>query len=1102
MASGGTVHEGEYLDIDDKIRLQDAIVAVEAMRDPQQRQAVLSELRRELAPEFYLEATDADATAIFRECDRLGGLWRLIRVVRFVGGPSEAVNQLEALAGELIPPSVLSPAEHERLEVLLATFPSSEFREILEAEELSAYQNIETENVANIIQQLQGGTQDNSDARLAFLIFLELCSHRAVDDYIGFQLHKIVHNVSVRSGLDSKVDEYCHRLSGSALSRDKKSSGGQVDPHRETEMPTLGPPTSGENEVRIPTLSTNLSDSAFEVGPAIMGGVPPQNPNFTGRDAMLQELRTALREHNRAAVLPHTLHGLGGVGKSQLAIEYARRFQGDYELIWWIPADDMTYIRRSFVSLARRLNLPESNDKAYTVQTVLDQLRIGRPTPKWLLIYDGADDPALLHDYLPSGSGHVLITSRNQGWVNQSTIIEVDVFDPEESVEFLTLRWDGIGRDEARVLADELGHLPLALDQAAAVHTETGMTMAEYLRLLRKSPGQMLDEGTAGNYPYSVARTWRLAYEKLREESAAAVQLLDVCSFLSSQPISVPMLASGRGAPLPSALAEALRDEIKMRRAVRDLGRYALAQLDTSRDFIKIHMLVRALVRDGLAEDVRNATERSAHELLALANPGTPDSSLTWSQHAQIAPHVIPSGVILSGDPHVRRIVLDQIRYFFVRGNYQDSRALAERAVEIWHGSLGPDDEMTLVANFHLGNALRALGENAKARKINEDTLERMILVLGPDHEHTLRMTNSHAADFRLLGDFSQAMELDNANLARYRSILDDGDPATLRSANNVAVDYRLIGDFPKAREIDEDNWRLRSSVLGENNPEVLSSANSVVRDMYGFGEYQEALSLQREILTKYEQLMQDHAFILLGRRNEAILLRKNGQYNEAVEVSDINFTLSKNRFGPEHEHTLAAMMTFSNSLRQTGDLLRARSVGDNALSIYRSNFGEEHPFTLACTVNLSIVLRAQGELEQAFDQDGKTLEALRQVVGPNHPYALCCLSNISNNLARMGRSDEARVMSEEALKRSRQARVKDHPYTLACAVNYALDLDAVGKKAEAAVLRSETIETMRSRLGTEHPERLTRSVTAGRNAIPRCQRRDRQAYPCGACGC
>src|SRR5262249_12374644 len=159
-------------------------------------------------------------------------------------------------------------------------------------------------------------------------------------------------------------------------------------------------------------------------------------------------------------------------------------------------------------------------------------------------------------------------------------------FNEGESREFLTRRWIGMSDDEADILASELGHLPLALDQAVAVHRETGMPLSEYLRLLRESPGQMLDEGQRSDYPRSDAKTCRLAFEQLKERSPGAAQLLQVCSFISSQNIAIPMLVRGRGASLPSPLAETLRDDIKLRSAIREIGRYALAQLDTRRDFI------------------------------------------------------------------------------------------------------------------------------------------------------------------------------------------------------------------------------------------------------------------------------------------------------------------------------------------------------------------------------------------------------------------------------------------------------------------------------------------------------------------------------------
>lgn len=831
------------------------------------------------------------------------------------------------------------------------------------------------------------------------------------------------------------------------------------------------------SEMSVPEWRSDLGKAhaaaAAVPAPAIMGGVPSQNLNFVGRAELLRKLRRLLRQHNRSAALPHTLQGLGGVGKSQLAAEYARKFQSDYELIWWVPSDDEISVRRALVSLARRLGLPESNDVMYTVEAVLDQLRVGRPAPNWLLIYDGVGEPGELRRYLASGPGHVLITSRSQSWVNQSTVVEVDVFTVEESIALLMRRWADISSADARVLADRLGYLPLALEQAVALHAETGMQLEEYIRLLEASPGRVLGEGDVGGYDHSVASTWRLAFDHLDEQSPAAARLLEVCAFLSSNPIAVPMLARGRGASLPIALAEALRDDIRMRRAVRDIARFGLAQLDTSHDSIKIHTLVRTLLRDGLLPEQRAVTERRAHELLALANPGTPDNDVTWSQHAQVAPHVGPSGVIGSGDPHVRRVVLDQIRYFFVIGDYAASTTLAEHAATTWCEMLGPDDEMTLVANFHLGNGLRALGDYARARAVNQDTLQRMQRALTQDNEHTLRMANSQGADYRLIGDFTRAKEIDEDNLERNRRVLGEGDPATLRSANNLAVDHRLLGHYLLARELDEDVLRRQTDILGDHNPEVFLSLTNVIRDLYGCGDYSAALAMAQEGVATYEQRLPNHGFVLLAKRNLAILVRKSGRYAEAVGLSEVNLDRARSRFGPKHEHSLSAMMTLSNALREYGDLARASTIGEDALDLYRAKFGDEHPFTLACASNLTTVWRAVDRVEEARTMGASTLDALERTLGSEHPYSLCSASNMSNNLFILGRHEAARELSEQVLARSLRVRSPDHPYTLACAANLCLDLDATGKPAEAAALRHDTRERMQRKLGADHPEVL-----------------------------
>jgi cellulose biosynthesis protein BcsQ/tetratricopeptide (TPR) repeat protein len=848
----------------------------------------------------------------------------------------------------------------------------------------------------------------------------------------------------------------------------------------ETNLAAAGALTAGAGVVPAETLPgrTVVVHEQLAGGPAIMGGVPPQNPNFTGREEMLHAIRSRFRGGGSSAALVHTLHGLGGVGKTQLAAEYAWQFQSDYGLIWWIQADDEVSVRRSLVSLARRIGLAESADTTVTVEAVLDQLRIGNPTARWLLVYDAADEPGMVRRYLPSGPGHVLITSRNRGWIGQTAVSEVDVFSLHESIEFLRNRWASITYEEAQALAGELGCLPLALEQAVAVHQETGMPLAEYIALIDARPTQVLDEGGTSAYPRSLVRTLGLAFSGLREASPGAAQLLEHCSFLSSSPIAVQMLARGRGAGLPAELAEVLRDDMKLRLAVRDIGRYALAQIDPGHDSIKIHMLVRALLRDGLSPEKRAAAEHATHELLALANPGSPDDDSTWSQHEQIAPHVIPSRVITSGDPHVRRIVIDQIRYFYVTGNYAESAALAGRAVDTWSGLLPPDDEMTLLAHFHRGNALRSLGHYAEARKINEQTFERMRATLGPEHEYTLRVANSRGADLRLFGNFRMANRVDRDTRTHYRNILDDDDPATLRSANNLAVDHRLLGMSAKALQIDEETLRRRARMLGDDHPEVLSSVTAVVRNLYDLGEYEHALVRARESLAKFVPLLPNHPFILLAKGNLAILERKAGHGPTALELSRANLDQAVSLFGRRHEHSLAAMMTLSNALRACAELTKALSAGEEALDRYRAQFGREHPFSLACAINLAITCRALGQIDRADSLDRATAEALARVLPANHPFSLCCACSLSNNLAAQGKAAEAHAASKDVHDRAQHALAPGHPMTLVLAANLALDLAATGAAQPAAALHGETVERLGTKLGPQHP--VTAAVQRG----------------------
>lgn len=1062
----------------DKERLMNAVNAVPIMQDPHQRQLVVDELIEEVGSHFdpaRFQGANFDNWSIVRTCISHNAVPYLVTMLRILGGASREWHQLDAVVREMFSAPALETATRDeirnQIRTLLQTVTNDALAPVLSHPALQGqipFENADVSNGAEAYEQLDALSTDSGPRTL--ILFLELAAHQLAESDM-VELHQLIDDFTAESDDRTAVRELCRSL------RRKPRNGvaiSEVSGSEQLDQSTLTGDSALGDDVTTSQLPTAESGLTSPTPPALWGGVPPRNSNFTGREDLLDRIHRSLGRHMQSTLIPQPLHGLGGVGKSQLAVEFAYRYQSGYQLVWWIPADDERSIRRSLVSLARRLGLSESEDVQDTVDTALDALRRGDPHSRWLLIYDNAAEPSVVHPYLPSGPGHVLITSRSRSWAGEANAIEVDVFSPDESTTLLQARWRELTDHDALALAKRLGHLPLALEQAVAVHAQTGIPLAEYLRALDSSPAAILHEGTPGGYPRSVAETFGLAFTRLREGSPTAAYLLELCAFLSSQPIAISLLTRGRGAQLSTELQSLLRDDIPLRRAIRDLGRYALAQLDPARDFIRIHNLVGAVLRDSIPQEQRDAIERQAHTVLALANPGRPDSPATWPQHAQIAPHVVPSGLVYSSDPEARHVVLDQIRYHYAIGDYASSRDLGQGAVDIWRASMGPDDELTLVASRHLANSLRALGEIQAARDLNLDTLERMVRTLGKDHEHTLATTNSVAADLRLLGHFKQALQLDEENLARHLRVLGEDDPSTLRVRNNLAVDYRLLGDFQHALELDEAGIATRTNVYGKEHPQTLFAYTRLSRDLYGLGEYHKGLALIKEKLPIFEQkLPKDHGNLLRARRVLSMLLRKAGNHGPALHEAQQVYDAHRIKFGQLHEHTLSALMTLSNAHRTSGDYETALRHGESAMASYREVFGDQHPFTLACKANVAIALLLLGRSGQALALNDEALDGFRSALGEDHPHTLCCANNKANALAAEGRTEEARILGQQTLERSRQLRGENHPNTLACAANVALDLDAAGDTVRASGLRKATLERLRRQLGSDHPETI-----------------------------
>jgi transcriptional regulator with XRE-family HTH domain len=385
-------------------------------------------------------------------------------------------------------------------------------------------------------------------------------------------------------------------------------------------------------------------------GPGLAGtaprvwNVPARNPGFTGRDGLLAAVRERLLAGGAAVV--QALHGMGGVGKTQLAVEYAHRFAASYELAWWINAEQAGLIGDQVAALGVALGCIDAGAEIATVRAVVLAELWARA--RWLLVFDNAEDPAEVAAWLPGGGGHVLITSRETGWDELAAPVEVDVLARAESVALLQHRIAGLTEADADRLAAGLGDLPLALAQAAAFLAGTGMAVDEYLGLLRTRAGPLLDQAVPVSYPRSLAAATGLTAARLADDDAVAAELASLCAFLAPDPIPEDLFTGAPGV-LPGGLAARAADPLAWRQTLARLARQSLARID--QHALVMHRLTQAILRDRLTPGQADTTRASTEAILAASHPGDPDNSATWPRWAQVMPHLLHAGLAATGSP-------------------------------------------------------------------------------------------------------------------------------------------------------------------------------------------------------------------------------------------------------------------------------------------------------------------------------------------------------------------------------------------------------------------------------------------------------------------
>ncbi|MFF5359733.1 FxSxx-COOH system tetratricopeptide repeat protein [Streptomyces scabiei] len=814
------------------------------------------------------------------------------------------------------------------------------------------------------------------------------------------------------------------------------------------------------------SLASGPMDPSFPGRTPRFWNVPARNTTFTGRALVLDQLRDQLREG--MALRPprrQALFGLGGVGKTQVALEYVHRFMADYDLIWWISAEETENVVASLAELGAEMGAPGGSDITQVSQEAVQLLSRDATTKRWLLVFDNADDPAALARFMPEGgSGHILVTSRNQSWAEQGESLPVAVFTREESVEHLSRRAPGLSAQEAERVAEAVGDLPLAVEQAAAWLAETATPVEEYLRLLSEQTSNVLNLNQAADYPNTVAATWLVSIARLQKRSPASVRLLQVCAFMGPEPISSDLLYSKEMLDELKSVDPTLQERLLLGRVVREISRLALAQVDQVNNSIQIHRLVQAVIRSQLSQEEQRQARHVVHLVLAGARPQDDeptDNPESWPRLEIIWPHLQASKAWECHEPEPRRLLIDRVRYLWKRGGFTAAAQLAEDILQQWGPTLGDDHMQYLYLRAQLANVRRSQGRYVEAREIDENVLGRQRRVLGPTHPHTYMTMSGLSGDLAALGEYRSAVEQAREAYDGYGQIFHDSHPRTLNAANNLALALRMVGRYSEAREIDQDTYERRKEVLGRYHPYTLSSASSLGRDLREVGRYTESVELLEKAYASHkERLTMAFPGTLSCAKALAVSLRRAGQFEEAERLTTQTQAEYRAQYDAPTPDSLACDLNWAADLYATGNNERARREAHVALTEYMKVPGERHPYTLAALNNLAIYQWSCGESE-AEPAFRRAHAFMAEVLGRKHPHTLFCRANHANVLAEQGHLEEARLVEEAALGDLRQVLGVHHPETLAVGSNLALTLHTLGRTLEAEQLSTEVLAAL-----------------------------------------
>uniref|UniRef100_A0A0D2YIK6 Uncharacterized protein n=1 Tax=Fusarium oxysporum (strain Fo5176) TaxID=660025 RepID=A0A0D2YIK6_FUSOF len=815
----------------------------------------------------------------------------------------------------------------------------------------------------------------------------------------------------------------------------------------------------------------------------------PRNEDLVHRRDLIDRLDKLLP--STLGLRSAALWGLGGSGKTQIALDYAyRRCDADDDCyVFWVHADSEATFLADYKTIGKKLGIDERLDGT----DLLDAVRNGiEARSKWLMILDNADNLRLfgvgqvkgegmaenLYKYIPHAlQGTVLWTSRDAHiagtLVGARRGVEVQSMAVDEATTLLArVRDEPISTEQAveeagvDALLQELQCLPLAISQAGAYMRRMSMTAEQYLDLLRqgKTRWEVLKVSDADRHrrpevSNSVLETWRISIERIRVESETSYRILHVVAYVDCQDIPHELVAATARRydkeDEEDVISTGQVSDLEVLEAATRLTEFSFLSLRQTEDSgrrYEMHKLVQEAIRYGLR--VRGSVATTIGNALRADEGPKEDEGYYCGKALQVVGDLFPSS-----EPTTWARCEEYLTHAIQVGEWAE---------------VGGTETETANLLQRVSYFLYERGRWREKEPVNSRAWGLRREVLGEKHPDTIDSMADLAATYHAQGRYEEAEGIYQEVLELRRDVLREKHPDTISSMAELAATYHAQGRYEEAEKLKDKVLELRREVLGEKHPDTISSMASLATIYHAQGRYEEAEGIYQEVLDLQRDVLgEKHPDTISSMADLAATYHAQGRYEKAEKLKDKVLELRRDVLGEKHPDTISSMASLATIYHAQGRYEEAEGIYQEVLDLQRDVLGEKHPDTISSMADLAATYHAQGRYEKAEKLKDKVLELRRDVLGEKHPDTISSMAELAATYHNQGRYEEAEGIYQEVLDLQREVLGAKHPDTISSMASLAATYHAQGRYEEAEGIYQEVLDLQRDVLGEKHPDTI-----------------------------